>query len=155
MKLSRFVVPALLLGCAVFSSSARAQFMPVAERAAPFSVTAMLTSSVNPELTLVQFANGMTWWLPTDKAGTIASVGNPEAIVNVSWKSGGADIHLEIRQQAGESEAKFAARAAETTKEMKKVFPPDPPPSSLLWPAEDVAPAQLVPVTRFHFNAVA
>ena len=61
-------------------------------------------------------------------ADQIASeYGNPPAILHFAWTSGGVDITLDVRQQAGEAADKFMARAAKLKEAAEDAFPVDPP----------------------------
>lgn len=80
------------------------------------------------EYALVHWSNGLVL-LTTAEEGQIASeYGNPETITHFKWTSGGIEITVDVRSQAGESDAHYAQRCQETVDAMKAKFPPDPPP---------------------------
>jgi len=98
--------------------------MPVAARAVPLGVLDVTTWG--GEHALVHFSNG-AYLVTNDEAGALfAEYGNPEVVAHFSWLSDGIEVVLDVRMQAGESEAKFGARCAKTVEVMKAAFPPDP-----------------------------
>lgn len=87
-------------------------------------ITAILKT---PLLAYVVLSNESVLTLTPDEADRLAAqYGNPTAVVHVAWESDGVTVTLEVRQQAGESDVKFAKRAAQTVAQMKQSFPPDP-----------------------------
>lgn len=113
--------------------SGGAQAMPDNDDDGALPFGELKTVAVAGNSAVLQFQYGIILHVPKADAETIAATyGNPEATVHVAWKSGGADITLDVRQQTSENDEKFAARAAKTVKAMKEAFPPDPAPTAFL-----------------------
>lgn len=78
---------------------------------------------------LVHFSTGLVLLTSAGEGQIAAEYGNPETVAHFAWTSGGVEIVVDVRSQAGESDAHFANRCAETVEAMKAKFPPDPPPT--------------------------
>ena len=124
MKSLCFVFSLLLLATAAMPLPSTT---PSAARAAPLAVLDVTTWS---GMALVHFSTGAVLVTNAATGEALAEYGNPEVVTHFKWTSGGIEITVDVRSQAGESEAKYAERCAETVEKMKAVFPPDPPPSA-------------------------
>lgn len=89
----------------------------------------LLGTLVHGEQMTLLYSRGELLTTSIDDGEQIASeYGNPPAVLHFSWTCNGDPITLDVRQQAGESGAKFAERAAKLKEDVQAVFPPDPPP---------------------------
>ena len=119
-------VSSLFLGL-VFLAAAPG-ITPTTERTAAQAALAVLDVTTHGDAALVHWTTGHYTVVPGHLAPLYSEYGNPEVVAHFSWISGGVEVVLDVRMQAGESEAKFGERCAKTVEVMKENFPPDPPP---------------------------
>ena len=81
------------------------------------------------DIGIVQFGSTAVFVVPADKAEALSDY-TPAgaATLHFTWLSDGIEVRVDVHQQAAETSSKFTARAAKLVEDVKKAFPPDPPP---------------------------